>query len=102
MRVIKPSTVRGQWGRHPQARAGLENWLRLADGADWRSFDDVRATFPHADQVIVGSGRPVIVFNIAGNKYRLVMAMHFNTGKAFVLRFLTHAEYSKNRWKDQL
>jgi mRNA interferase HigB len=42
------------------------------------------------------------VFNICGNKYRLICAMHFNTGKVFLLRFLTHAEYDKDQWKDQL
>lgn len=48
------------------------------------------------------SKRQVIVFNIAGNKFRLMAAVHFNTRIVFALDFLTHAEYSKNRWKDQL
>jgi mRNA interferase HigB len=42
-----------------------------------------------------------VVFNICGNSYRLVCALHY-TGKVFLLRFLTHAEYDKNRWKDEL
>jgi mRNA interferase HigB len=55
-----------------------------------------------ADQVQVASGRKVIVFNISGNNYRLIAAVHFNTQRAFALRFMTHAEYSKNKWKETL
>ena len=68
----------------------------------WNNIIDLRRTFPSADAVLVASGRPVIVFNIAGNRYRLVTAIHFNTKFVYVLRFLTHAEYSQDSWKDQL
>ena len=49
-----------------------------------------------------GQRQSVVVFNIHGDAFRLVCALHYNTGKAFLLRFLTHAEYSKDRWKDEL
>jgi mRNA interferase HigB len=52
--------------------------------------------------VRVASGNPVVVFNVCGNHFRLVCAIHYNNGKVFLLRFLTHAEYDKNRWKDEL
>ena len=55
-----------------------------------------------ADQVRVASGNPVVVFNVCGNTYRLICAMHYDTGKVFLLRFLTHAEYGKDRWKTEL
>jgi mRNA interferase HigB len=42
------------------------------------------------------------VFNICGNKYRLIAAIHYNRQRAYVLRLLRHAEYSKNLWKDRL
>jgi mRNA interferase HigB len=42
------------------------------------------------------------VFNIGGNKYRLIVALHYNTQCVFILRLLTHAEYSKDLWKDDL
>lgn len=74
----------------------------LTQGALWACLDDVRATFPHADLVKVQSGRKVVVFNIAGNRFRLVTAIHFNLGKVFVLRFMSHADYSRDRWKEQL
>ena len=50
----------------------------------------------------VASGRTVLVFNISGNAFRLIVAMHFNRGLVFALAFISHAEYSKDRWKDTL
>jgi mRNA interferase HigB len=51
----------------------------------------------------VSSGNPVVVFNIRGNKYRLIVAIHYRpSGRVFVLRFLTHAEYDKEKWKAEL
>ena len=47
-------------------------------------------------------GKMVTVFNIRRGDFRLVTAIHFNRGKVFVLRFLTHAEYSKQAWKETL
>jgi mRNA interferase HigB len=44
----------------------------------------------------------VTCFNIRGNDYRLITAIHYNLGKVFVLRFMTHAKYDKGRWKDEL
>lgn len=51
---------------------------------------------------MVRSGRSVTIFNIAGNAYRLITAIHYNSGKVFVLRFMTHAEYDRQTWKDDL
>jgi len=65
-------------------------------------FEDVKRTFTSADALEVDSGRTVVVFNIAGNKFRLITAIHYNVAKVFILRFLTHAEYSKNKWKQEL
>lgn len=52
--------------------------------------------------VKVESRRSVFVFNIAGNHFRLIAAVHFNTGRVFLLDFLSHAEYSKEVWKKNL
>ena len=88
--------------RNPQARPGLQSWHKAAKMARWTCLQDVRTMFPHADAVIVASGKPVVVFNIAGNKYRLITAIHYNTQKIFTLFLLTHAEYSREKWKDAL
>ena len=44
-------------------------------------------------------GRDLYVFNIGGNKYRLIAAIHFNTQRLFVRQILTHSEYDTERWK---
>jgi len=60
-----------------------------------------RQTFPHADQVTVKSNRTVTIFNIT-NDFRLITAIHYNRQEIFTMRFLTHAEYSKNTWPASL
>ena len=102
MRIIHGGTVKAWAGRHPDAAESLAAWLKNASVAKWRSLSEVRNVYPHADPVVVGSGRTVVVFNIRGNRYRLVTAIHYNRQVIYTLRFLTHAEYSKNRWKDTL
>jgi mRNA interferase HigB len=102
MRIIKRPTLLAYGRRHPQAESGLLCWHKLAKKARWICLQDVRATFPYADAVTVASGRSVVVFNIAGNKYRLITAIHFNRQLVFTLMVLTHSQYSKEKWKDVL
>jgi mRNA interferase HigB len=64
-------------------------------------MSDVRRVFPTADAVKVKSGRTATVFNIGGNKYRLIASIHYNRGKVFILHILTHAEYTKDTWKEK-
>ena len=68
----------------------------------WRNLVEVRRTYPGTDAVKVRSGRTVLVFNIRRNDYRLIVAAHFNRQIIYTLRFMTHAEYSKDRWKETL
>lgn len=102
MKLIKTLRVREYALVHAGASANLERWVTLTKAAIWTDFKDVKSTFDSADAVRVDSGRIVVVFNISGNKFRLVTAIHYNVAKVFVLRFLTHAEYSKNKWKEEL
>ena len=70
--------------------------------AMWRSLTDVRRVYPSADMVRVSSGKSVLVFNVCGNTYRLIVAMHFDRQTVFTLRFLTHTEYDRDDWKNEL
>lgn len=101
MRVIKPATIRGYWARHRDARGPLEGWLATVQAARWRSIDDVRQTYPHADAAQVRSKATVTIFNIKGNAYRLIAAIHYKTGIVFIRDFMTHAEYSRNKWQER-
>ncbi len=62
----------------------------------------LRSSYPHADLVKVASGKSVFVFNVAENRFRLVAAVHFNTQTVFILGVMTHVEYDRLSWKDQL
>jgi mRNA interferase HigB len=95
MHVISFRRLKEFWTKHPQAEKPLRAWHQVAERAQWRNLNELRATFPHAD--VVGK---CIVFNVGGNKFRLVVVAHFNRGKLYVRKVMTHAEYSKGRWKD--
>jgi mRNA interferase HigB len=102
MRVIKPSRVREFAEKFPDAAASLMAWLKMTREADWQSLADVRVTFPNADGVTVKSRHVVTVFNVGGNKYRLIVAIKYKWSVVYVLQFLTHAQYNKESWKGQL
>jgi len=79
---------------HPGTRSSLAHWYQLVKNNDFSNFAHLRETFPSADQV----GK-FTVFNIAGNKVRLIAAIHYNHGKIYVRAVLTHAEYDEQRWR---
>ena len=87
---------------HPKAAGYLEAWRKVVRVATWRSLAEVRRAYPSADAVSVRSGRQVLVFNACGNDFRLGVAVHFNRQIVYTLRWMTHAKYSKDRWKDTL
>jgi len=93
MRIIAVSTLRDFWrrpGRH-DAEQPLRAWVHIVKAADWSKPTDVKAMFNAAD--ILGHGR--VVFDIGGNKYRLVAAIHYR-GKRLYIRFIgTHKEYDR-------
>jgi mRNA interferase HigB len=102
MWIVTKRRLREYWTRHSDARNWLENWYKVACGAGWKNLEDVRRTFSHADVVKVGSGKSATVFNVCGNKHRMITAIHYNTSRVFVLELMPHAEYSRERWKERL
>ncbi len=79
--------------QHPDTKSALANWYRLAKQHDFASFAELRSYFPAADQV----GK-LTVFNIGGNKVRLIAAVHYNRQKIYIRGVLTHAEYDTGKW----
>ena len=102
MRIIKEAFLVAAGREHPPAARHLDVWRKFVRAATWDSLVDVRMTYPDTDTVRVRSGRQVLVFNIRRNDYRLIVAMHFNRQIVYTLRFVAHAEYSKDRWKETL
>src|ERR1700732_3585711 len=102
MRIITRKRLREFAQRHSETAEPLHKWEALVREAEWENLQDVRLIYPHADAVEVASGNTVTVFNICGNKYRLIAALHYNRQRVYVFRLLTHAEYSKDLWKKSL
>ena len=80
--------------RHPDAEAALDVWYRIAKSAVWKNLMDVRRVYPHADAV--GNWT---VFNIRGNRYRLIAEIGYGTRIVFIRHILTHSEYGEDNWK---
>ena len=102
MRLITRKRLAEYGKAYADARGPLGEWAALVTAGRWQSLDDTRRVFPHADEVRVASGRTVAVFNVKGNSYRLVTAIHYDKQRVYVMRFLTHAQYNKNAWKGRL
>jgi mRNA interferase HigB len=102
VRVIAKKMLQRFGRKHPDAQGPLLRWYNAVEDAEWADLSEVRAVFPHADQVRAASGRPVTIFNIGGNKYRLITAIHYNRQIVFVMRFYTHEQYDGVDWKGQL
>jgi mRNA interferase HigB len=92
--VIKRGKLVDFWQRHPDAKASLESWFSVARSAKWGSPAEMKKVYANADLV----GRRT-VFNIAGNKYRLIARVNYHSQRIFVLHLLTHSEYGKGEWK---
>lgn len=86
------------------AASSLREWYKLTSQATSHHLADVKATFGQMDQTKVASGQTVCVFDIGGNKFRLVAFVSYAKGKVYVLRVMTHKEYDKGhqQWKDEL
>ena len=102
MRVISVKTLKEFWRRHADAEGPLLDWYEVTERARWRNFVEVKQTFGTADAVKVASGNTVTVFDIGGNKYRLIAAIHYNAGVVYALMVLTHREYDTSKWKARL
>jgi len=81
--------------KHPDAKSSLQHWYRLAKKNEFESFAELRKTFGSVDQV--GN---LTVFNIGGNKVRLIAAIHYNRRPIYIRAVLTHREYDEGKWKE--
>jgi mRNA interferase HigB len=97
MNVIAKSALVRFWERQPAgkprnaAQAAMMEWHTTASDAQWNNFDDLKKTFNSADYVSDGK----VVFDVGGNKYRIIGLVAYRTRRIFVLFVGTHAEYDK-------
>jgi mRNA interferase HigB len=95
MHIISRKALQQFWIRYPDSRNPLFRWFKIMQKNDFSSFNELRQTFPTADKV-----GDFIVFNISGNKYRLIASIHFNRNKVYIRHVLTHPEYDKGAWRE--
>lgn len=81
--------------KHPDTKSALQHWYKQAKTNDFQSFAELRKSFSSADQV----GK-LTVFNIGGNKVRLIAAIHYNRRTIYIRAVLTHREYAEGTWKE--
>lgn len=94
MHVISRRRLKEVAVRRPELEAALDVWFRIAKRALWQTLADVRRTFASADLV-----EKWTVFNIKGNKYRLITEINYRCERIYIRHVLTHAEYDQEKWK---
>ncbi|WP_256927493.1 type II toxin-antitoxin system HigB family toxin [Caballeronia sordidicola] len=88
------SPLRDFWGNHPEAQKVLKDWFKVLESQEFANFTEVKRTFNTVDYVA-----PFTVFDVGGNKYRVITDIHYNRKKVYIRYVLTHAEYDRNKWK---
>ncbi len=86
------------WKIHADAEAPLKTWFKAASRGSFGNLAELKQTFKSVDYVSAGR-KGFYVFNIGGNKCRLIAVIHFNAQKLFIRHVLTHAQYDKGEWK---
>jgi mRNA interferase HigB len=95
MHIISMRRLREFWQQHSDAESSLRAWYMRVSRARWRNFPELRDDFPTADLVERST-----VFNIGGNKYRLIARIEYERQRLYIRSVMTHAEYSRDRWKN--
>lgn len=91
MRVISRRRLRECWVVYPDVRKQLEGWYRIARAAKWTNAEDVKAVAPNVS--VLRNDR--FVFNIKGNKYRLVIRVKFRWSMVYVRWVGSHSDYDE-------
>ncbi len=94
MRIISHKKIIDFSKINKNSAKALEDWYGIVIRCEFKSFSELKDTFSSADNV--GN---LTVFNIGGNKFRLIAAIHYNTQIIYFRHILTHDEYDKEKWK---
>jgi len=94
MHIITRKRLKKFAERRRDAEEPLARWYHIVSKADFEDFDALKRTFGSVDKV-----GEYTVFNIGGNKYRLIVAIHYNRRKIYIRHVLTHTEYDTDKWK---
>ncbi len=94
MHVISSSAIRLAANNYPNSANALAGWLKLFKNNKFKDFTELKQIFGSVDKV----GK-FYVFNVGGNKLRIITAIHFNRGKVYVRGILNHKQYDQGYWK---
>ena len=95
MHVISFSRLREFGRRHADSQNALDNWFKVTSKANWTDLLEVQSVFPTAEAV-----EEFTVFNINGNRYRLIVSIDYEKQLIYIKYSLTHADYDKEKWKN--
>lgn len=102
MNVISRKKLRDFYESDPgrkQHAAAFENWFKLARKARWHSFQDARCTFGQTDVATGYGGRTATIFDVGGNKYRIVAHVDYPRQTVKIEAVMDHKEYDRGAWK---
>jgi mRNA interferase HigB len=91
MRVVSRKKLKNFWRQHADAEQALKAWYAEAAKTNWKGTADIKARYPHASIL----ARVRVVFNIKGNKYRLVVAIKYRFGMVYIRFVGTHQAYDQ-------
>lgn len=94
MHIITQSRVWEAKKKFPESANALDGWYRIMKRNEFNNFAELKKSFNTVDKV-----GDLFVFDIAGNKLRLITHIHFHRKKVYIRHILTHKEYDKNTWK---
>ena len=94
MKIISNSALRAFAAQHPQADEPLQGWRRVIEKNRFVHWAELKATFNTIDKV-----GELTVFDIGGNKYRLIAYIRFEKQIVYIKAVLTHRDYDKGAWK---
>ena len=94
MHVISYRAIREHKAKHAGSATSLDSWYRVTAACRWENFAELKQVFGTADFVA-----PYVVFNVGGNKYRLIAEVNFRSKTLFIRQILTHKEYDEGKWR---
>jgi len=101
MRVISKARLREFWQASSRDKPSLTYWHKITSKANWNKPGDVQKTFNNVD-TYKSKTKLVYIFNVSGNRVRVICGINFTTQIVYVLFVLPHDEYSKDKWKKLL
>ena len=106
MNVISRGKLRAFYEAKPERRrhaTAFDNWFKLTRKARWQTFQDVKALFGQTDVATdTKSRRTATIFDIGGNKYRIVTLIDYARQTVLITHVMDHKDYDKGRWKDDI